>query len=67
MDLDPKFPFGWIFPVYPSMIQLDGFWAMDEFGTLLSVMPSTACVFYAPAIMLLDVTAGSQYRLHQSL
>jgi hypothetical protein len=25
---------GWIFPGYPSRIQLDGFWAMDEFGTL---------------------------------
>jgi hypothetical protein len=26
MDLDAKFPYGWIF--------LDGFWAMDEFGMM---------------------------------
>jgi hypothetical protein len=34
MDLGYKFPLGWIFPQYLSMIQLDGLWAMDEFGTL---------------------------------
>jgi hypothetical protein len=34
MDLDCKFPLGWTFPGYPSMILLDGFWSMDEFGTL---------------------------------
>jgi hypothetical protein len=34
MDIHSRFPLGWIFPGYPSMIQLDGFWTMDEFGTL---------------------------------
>jgi hypothetical protein len=31
--ITPK-PFGWTFPGCPFMVQLDGHWAMDEFGTL---------------------------------
>jgi hypothetical protein len=34
MDLGHRFPLGWTLPGYPSMIQLDGLWAMDEFETL---------------------------------
>lgn len=30
----PQNPLGWTFPGYPSMVQLDGHWAMDQSGTL---------------------------------
>jgi hypothetical protein len=35
----PPKPLGWIFSGYPSTIQLDGFWTMDQSRTLSRISP----------------------------